>query len=142
MFGGNARNSARRWGPGLYGPPVNAGVGNRTRYPRAPMTPPVIACLHNLEEAFTGHAGVAMRAAGATLDERRLRDGDPLPELEHIDGIVAFGGEQSVVDIYRDPLLEAEAELLRAAVERSTPVLGVCLGGQLLAHALGGSVHR
>jgi GMP synthase (glutamine-hydrolysing) len=106
------------------------------------MTPPVIACLHNLEEAFTGHAGVAIRAAGATLDERRLRDGDPLPELEHIDGIVAFGGEQSVVDIDRDPLLQAEAELLRAAVERSTPVLGVCLGGQLLAHALGGSVHR
>jgi GMP synthase (glutamine-hydrolysing) len=106
------------------------------------MSAPVIACLHNLQDAFTGHAGVAMRAAGAVLDERRLRDGDPLPRLDEVDGIVGFGGEQSVVDIDRDPLLLAEAELLRAAVERCVPVLGVCLGGQLLAHALGGSVRR
>ncbi|MGH2949517.1 MAG: type 1 glutamine amidotransferase, partial [Solirubrobacteraceae bacterium] len=106
------------------------------------MAAPVIACLHNLEDAFTGHAGTAMRAAGAVLDERRLRDGDPLPGVDEVDGIMAFGGEQSVLDIERDPLLAAEADLLRSAVEDRVPVLGVCLGGQLLAHALGGSVAR
>jgi GMP synthase (glutamine-hydrolysing) len=110
--------------------------------PSPDMAAPVIACLHNLEDAFTGHAGAAMVAAGAALDERRLRAGDPLPAVEEVDGIVALGGEQSVVEIAGDPLLQAEADLLRAAIARELPVLGVCLGAQLLAYALGGRVMR
>jgi len=104
------------------------------------MSAPAIACLHHLEVPFTGHAGEAMRAAGAVLDQRRLREGDPLPALDEVDAIVSFGGEQSVIDA--DPVLTAEAALLREAVARRLPVLGVCLGAQLLAHALGGSVRR
>jgi GMP synthase-like glutamine amidotransferase len=53
-----------------------------------------------------------------------------------------MGGEQSAIDAGADPLLRAESQLLREAVERGVPVLGVCLGGQLLAHALGGGVRR
>jgi GMP synthase (glutamine-hydrolysing) len=103
---------------------------------------PTIACLHNLEVPFLGHAGAAMRAAGAELDERFVRRGDPLPAPGEVDGIVALGGEQSVRDIEADPLLAAEGALVREAVEREVPVLGVCLGAQLLAHVLGGSVQR
>ena len=103
---------------------------------------PVIACLHNLDRAFTGHAGVAIRAAGVALDERHLRAGAELPRLDAIDGVLALGGDQSVLDIARDPMLAAEAEFLRDAVQRGVPVLGVCLGAQLLAHALGGTVRR
>jgi GMP synthase (glutamine-hydrolysing) len=106
------------------------------------MAAPVLAVLHNLEHPFTGHAGPALRAAGVELDERRLWHGDPLPALDQVDGILSFGGDQSVRAIAADPLLTAEAELLRDAVERGVPVLGVCLGAQLLAHALGGSVAR
>ncbi len=106
------------------------------------MPAPVLGCLHHLEDAFTGYAGTAMRAAGVELDERFLREGDALPGLDEIDGILALGGEQSVRDIEADPVLGAEAELLREAVARGVPVLGVCLGAQLLAHALGGSVER
>jgi len=106
------------------------------------MSMPVVACLHNLEDAFTGHAEPALRAAGVELDERRLRDGEPLPALDEVDGILALGGEQSVRDIDRLPVLAAEAALLRDAVERGLPVFGVCLGAQLLAHALGGRVTR
>jgi GMP synthase-like glutamine amidotransferase len=104
--------------------------------------PPVIACLHNLQDAFTGHAGPAIRAAGVELTEHRLRDGEPLPDLDAIDGVLSLGGEQSVRNIDNDPMLTAEAAFLREAVEREIPVLGVCLGGQLLAHALGGRIVR
>src|SRR5829696_7622953 len=99
---------------------------------------PVIAVLHHLERPFLGHAGPALRGAGAHLDERFLRAGDPLPALEDLDGIVSLGGEQNALD----PGLEAEGALLREATGHGVPVLGVCLGAQLLAHAHGGEVSR
>ena len=104
--------------------------------------PPVIACLHNLEDTFTGHAGDALRAAGVELLEVHLRAGEPLPDLDAIDGVLSLGGEQSVTNIDADPMLTAEAQFLKEAVEREVPMLGVCLGAQLLAHALGGRVVR
>ena len=78
---------------------------------------------------------------GARLEHVRVGS-DPLPDLGAVDGLVTFGGAESVTEIGRHPALEEEAEFLRAAVERELPVLGVCLGAQLLAHALGGSVRR
>jgi GMP synthase-like glutamine amidotransferase len=103
---------------------------------------PTVACLHHLRRPFTGYAGAALRGAGLALDERDLRRGDALPALDEVDAILTLGGEQSVREIDRYPYLRSEAELLRAAVQEGKPVLGVCLGGQLLAHALGGEVRR
>ena len=102
------------------------------------MSRPVVAVLHHLERSFLGHAEAPLLAAGVALDERRLREGDGLPRLDEVDGIVSLGGEQNALD----PGLAEEAALLREATERGVPVLGVCLGAQLLAHALGGSVCR
>jgi GMP synthase (glutamine-hydrolysing) len=101
-----------------------------------------IACLHHLEEPFTGYAGEALRAAGVELDERDRRRGDPLPSLDEVDAILTLGGEHSVRDLDRHAYLREEVQLLREAVDREVPVLGVCLGGQLLAHTLGGEVSR
>lgn len=101
-----------------------------------------IAVLHHLDEPFLGYAEAPLRAAGVELDERDLKGGDPLPDLGEVDGIISFGGDQSVLDIDRYPYMQAEAELMREAAHRDVPQLGVCLGGQLLAHALGGRVTR
>ncbi len=69
----------------------------------------------------------------------RLHQDDALPsDLDDIDGVVSCGGPQSANDA--DPRLAAEMNLLRSAHERGMPVLGLCLGSQLLAKALGGEV--
>ena len=100
--------------------------------------PARIAIVHNLERPFLGHAGPALREAGVDLDERFPREGDPLPAPGEADGILVMGGEQNALE----PSLAPQAALLRGAVAQDVPVLGVCLGAQLLAHAHGGAVRR
>jgi GMP synthase-like glutamine amidotransferase len=53
-----------------------------------------------------------------------------------------FGGGMNLADQERLPWLSGEVELLRDALERRMPLLGICLGAQLLAAAAGGEVHR
>ena len=100
-----------------------------------------IAVLHHVERPFLGHVA-ALEQCGATLQQHDLRHGDPLPDLDAVDAIVTLGGEQSARDIDRYDYLQAETALLREAVMRDVPVLAICLGSQLLAHALGGSVRK
>jgi len=103
---------------------------------------PVVCILHHLERPFLGHAARPLRDAGLTIDERFLRRGDPLPEPAEFDGLLVLGGVESAVRADDDPLLRAEAALLVDAVTAGRAVLGICLGGQLLAHALGGRVRH
>jgi GMP synthase (glutamine-hydrolysing) len=98
----------------------------------------VVAVVHDLERPFLGHAGPALRRAGMEIDERFPRRGDPLPAPGEVDGIVVMGGEQNALE----PSLAPQAALLREATDRGVPVLGVCLGAQLLAHAHGGEVRK
>lgn len=60
------------------------------------------------------------------------------PPLEQVDLIVALGGPQSANDDY--PAIHQEREYLRRALATGTPIIGICLGAQIMATALGGSV--
>ncbi len=66
--------------------------------------------------------------------------GQELPDHDEVAGAVVMGGPMSVDDVERHPALEAEREWLAGAVRRELPVLGICLGAQLLARALGAEV--
>jgi len=66
--------------------------------------------------------------------------GQPLPAHDEVAGAVFMGGPMNVDEVERFPALAAEREWLAEAVERGMPVLGVCLGAQLLARALGAEV--
>lgn len=80
------------------------------------------------------------RARGLPVDVRRLDLGAAVPSVDAIAGLVVMGGPMGVHDTGPYPYLLAEQRLLRATVERDIPVLGVCLGAQLLATALGAQV--
>jgi GMP synthase (glutamine-hydrolysing) len=95
------------------------------------MAYPRIAVIHHLQQPFLGHAAAPLGAVEEHF-------GGALVDLDAVDGIVSLGGEQSAWD----PVLEPEVELIREAVARELPFLGVCLGAQLLAHAHGGEVAR
>jgi len=82
------------------------------------------------------------RQRGVHLEVRRMDRGDAVPTLDEVAGLVAMGGPMGVRDVPELPFLAAEKALLAAAVERQLPVLGVCLGAQMLAAALGAQVRR
>ena len=86
-----------------------------------------------------GRLGATLRDHGFTLDIRRLDEGDPIPpDFDNVEGVVALGGPQNVGEGHA--WMEREAEYLREAHERDLPVIGICLGAQMIASALGGEV--
>ncbi|GAA1654088.1 type 1 glutamine amidotransferase [Georgenia ruanii] len=71
----------------------------------------------------------------------RLDDGEPVPAVDALGaGLLVLGGDQNAYDDERAPWLPATRRLLADAVAADVPVLGICLGHQLLAAALGGRV--
>lgn len=92
-----------------------------------------------------GLIAAAASAHGIALEVRRLDLGEPVPPpeaLDEIGGVVVMGGPMSAWEEAEYPFLCQEKGLLRAAVAAGKPVLGVCLGAQLLAAALGARVER
>ncbi|MBI4524031.1 MAG: gamma-glutamyl-gamma-aminobutyrate hydrolase family protein [Deltaproteobacteria bacterium] len=69
------------------------------------------------------------------------RHPDAQPELEEYNGLVVLGGPMSVNDTNQFPHLITEMKLIEEAMKRSLPVLGICLGAQLIAKTLGVNVY-
>jgi len=64
------------------------------------------------------------------------------PDLDGIDAIVSLGGTAHPDQDHAEPWLAAELDLLEEALDLGIPILGVCLGGQLLARAAGGQIGK
>lgn len=64
------------------------------------------------------------------------------PDLDGYDGLIVLGGPMNVDESDRHPHLTTELRLIEEALQRQIPVLGICLGAQLIAKALGARVYR
>jgi GMP synthase (glutamine-hydrolysing) len=93
---------------------------------------------------FEGPAviGDVVRERALEVDVVRMDQGMQLPRASSVDALVVMGGPMGAFDDVDHPHLRAERELLAECARAGTPVLGVCLGAQLLAAALGGRVYR
>lgn len=85
--------------------------------------------------------GTWLSEAGVSFDVRRPYDGDPLPPgIDEHDGLLVLGGEMGANDDEQHGWLSDAKKLIRSAAETAQPALGICLGHQLAAVALGGEV--
>lgn len=89
-----------------------------------------------------GSAAEWLQARGAMVSCTHFHDPSPsLPNVDELDLVIALGGPMSVNDERIYPWLRAEKRFLSEAILRGKPVLGICLGAQLMASALGARVY-
>ena len=87
-----------------------------------------------------GSIADALRAEGVEPRVVRIDRGESVPELGAASGLVVMGGPMGAYESARYPHLGAEAAVVSAALAADVPVLGVCLGSQILTRALGADV--
>jgi GMP synthase (glutamine-hydrolysing) len=98
----------------------------------------VLIVLHQ-ERSSAGRVGQQLVEMGFTLDIRRPPLGDDLPDtLENHAGAVVFGGPMSAND--PDDFVRRETDWLSVPLTENRPLLGICLGAQMLVNHLGGTV--
>ena len=100
-----------------------------------------LVVLQHLEREGPGLFAVEAHTRGWEVLICRLDQGDAVPPLGPADRLLVLGGPMGVADVGDPafPWLAAEVELLREVLRRDQPVIGVCLGAQLLALAAGGT---
>ncbi len=89
-----------------------------------------------------GVAVPSLRSAGAELLLVDAFEGQPLPELSEVAGVVMLGGTVNADQVDPHPFLLQDRTLTREAVDAGVPYLGVCLGAQILARALDSPVMK
>jgi GMP synthase-like glutamine amidotransferase len=81
-------------------------------------------------------------ARGHQTSATRFYAEDPLPATSAIDALIIMGGPMGVYDTAEFPWMIQEMEFIRQMIKTGKPVLGICLGAQLIAGALGAKVYR
>ena len=100
--------------------------------------------VHVLEHVpFEGIGSMECWLAGRDANTRytRFYESSKLPDPRQIDLVIAMGGPMSVNDELDHPWLASEKEFIRQSIRLGLPVIGICLGAQLIANALGARVY-
>jgi len=104
------------------------------------MTMSDVRILQHVRPEPPGTIAEALDDRGLSHRTTRIFRDDPVPDTLDADGLVVMGGPMGVEDLDDRPHLSRELTLIEQALQDDRPVLGVCLGSQLLAHVLGADV--
>ena len=106
------------------------------------MSTPLVLVVEHEAACPPAHVGRWLEDAGCSVEVCRPYAGDPLPALASYDAWVVLGGSVGAGDDAEAPWLTPLKEMVREAVANSLPTLGICLGHQVVAVALGGRAAR
>lgn len=108
-----------------------------------PCDAPRVLVLQPDRQCGPARFGVWSEEAGVELDVRAADVAEEVPEsLDGFDGLIVLGGDMGDADTAEYPWLDDLRDHLRKAEQLGIPTLGICLGAQLLASALGGEVRK
>jgi GMP synthase-like glutamine amidotransferase len=97
-----------------------------------------VLVIENYNSTPSGAVGRVLAGQGVALDTRQAFLGASLPEdASGHDGLIVLGGGQNALDDANDPFMPGVVDLIRRVGEADKPVLGICLGSQLIARAHG-----
>lgn len=99
-----------------------------------------ISVLQHADFEGPGEIAAWAEQRGHSVNVHHLYRGDPLPRLQDFDLLAVMGGEMNIYQ-YRDwPWLKPESAFIKSALAEGKPAVGICLGAQLIADALGARV--
>ena len=102
----------------------------------------VIIIMHDLSEG-PGTIEDYLLGKRINVHKVRLYAGDVLPQaFDDYDAVITMGGPMNVYEDEKYPFLREEATFLKQIIDRDVPILGICLGAQMIARACGASVHK
>lgn len=100
-----------------------------------------VTCIQHIDCEGPGSLLDFFKAKEVRVEIVKPFKGEPLPK--HLgDGLVVLGGPMGVYEEPQFPWMTLELDAIRKCLVSSIPVLGICLGSQMLAHAAGGRVHK
>ena len=100
-----------------------------------------IHCFQHVLFEGLGNIEEWIKAKGHLLSATRFYNNEALPKLDDIDWLIVMGGPMGAYEENLYPWLAAEKRFIGQAINKGLKVLGICLGAQLIASALGAKVY-